>query len=742
MKLLRKGSTSETSFSANRPKSTESISYMLTFSLVLTIGIVSIAVIVAMYLYRVKTAKKELNQQADELLVYLVGIVERPLWDMNEEDVATIGEVIARNELVNNVNIRDSYGNTIYTFERAPHPHLVNRSGRVYHNEKFAGEVFLALNRKTYDESSGEMLLSSLLIVSVTSLILVMATGFLVRRFLKGPLSSLNNTVAAYAAGVYDFEPKSILYEEFQPFGQVLKEMGIKITKHIQEVQQAQENYRNIFENAVEGIFQTTIDGRYLSASPSMAHMTGYATPEELINAVTDISTQCYADPKDREMFVRILGEKDTVKGLEVELVRRDGTTLWVSISGRLIRDDQGRPKYIEGFAIDITKRKNLESQLRRAQKMEAIGTLAGGIAHDFKNILGVIIGCTELAIAKAPDTSDTQIYLTKVLEAGKRAGTLVNQILTFSRQGETEIKPIYIGRIVKETLKFIRATLPTTIEIRSEVHPESGPALADPTQVHQVLMNLCTNAAQAMKDRGGILEVGIARVAHPPQETDNDAGLTSQACIELSVRDTGPGMTPGTMERIFDPFYTTKPVGEGTGLGLSVVHGIVKKHNGSIVVESEPENGSLFRVYFPEADSAQISMEEDKAVTITKGAGRILVVDDERLLVETLADMLKELGYTVTATHQSRHALEIFKADPDAFDAVITDLTMPDMTGFDLSREIIRIDGDIPVILCTGFSELVQPEQARAAGVQEILLKPVVRAQLSSVVHKALEQE
>jgi PAS domain S-box-containing protein len=715
---------------------------MLTLSLVLTIGIISIAMIAAIYLYRVETAKKELNQKADELLVYLLGIVERPLWDMNEEDVATIGEVIARNELVNNVSIRDSYGKTIYTFERDPRPHLINRSGQVYHDEKFAGEVFLALNRKTYDESSGDVLLSSLLIVSVTSIILVVATGFLVRRFLKSPLNSLNNIVAAYAAGVYDVENKSILYEEFQPFGQVLEKMGIKITKHIQEVKQAQENYRNIFENAVEGIFQSTIDGGYLSVSPSMAHMTGYATPEEMIKVVTDIRTQCYVNPEDRDMFVRILRDKDTVKGLEVEMVRKDLTTFWVSLSGRLIRDNQGRPKYIEGFAIDITNRKNLETQLRRAHKMEAIGTLAGGIAHDFKNILGVIIGCSELALAKAPDTNKVQVYLNKVLEAGKRAGNLVNQILTFSRQGETEIKPIYIGRIVKETLKFIRATLPATIEIRENVQPESGPSPGDPTQVHQVLMNLCTNAAQAMQDRGGLLEVGLARVEHPPQGTDNSAGATSQAFIELSVRDTGQGMTPETMERIFDPFYTTKPVGEGTGLGLSVVHGIVKRHNGSIFVESEPGKGSLFRVYFPEADSAQISEEGDKAVTITKGAGRILVVDDEQLLVETMAEMLQELGYTVTATQQSRQALEIFKADPGAFDAVITDLTMPDMTGFDLSREIIRIDRDIPVILCTGFSEQIQPEQARAAGVHEILLKPVVRAQLSSVVHKALEQD
>ena len=328
----------------------KSISRMLTLSLVLTIGLISIAMIAAMYLYRVKTAKEELNQQADELLVYLVGIVERPLWDMNEQDIMTIGKVISRNELVNNVAIKDSYGRMIYKFDREPQLNLIKRFGRVNHDGSFVGEIFLALNRKTYDESSGEMLLFSLLIVSVTTMILIVATGFLVRRFLKGPLRSLNAIVDTYAAGIYEYEPKNIPYEEFQSFWRVIKEMGRKITEHIQKVKQAEEKYRNIFENAVEGIFQSTIEGRYLSASPSFAHMTGYDSPKELIASITDIRNQCYINPKDRDAFVRLLIENETVKGFEVQQYRKDRSTLWMSISGRLIRNDQGVPQYIEGF--------------------------------------------------------------------------------------------------------------------------------------------------------------------------------------------------------------------------------------------------------------------------------------------------------------------------------------------------------------------------------------------------------
>ncbi len=737
-----KASATETAPDAKRMESQKSISNQLTISLVMTIGVISITMIVAMYVYRVRNAEIELNQQADELLTYLVGIVERPLWDMNEEDVTTIGEVISRNDLVNNVVIKDSYGQSVYRFERESHPNLIERTGKVYHNRQFAGDVFLAFNQKAYDESSGDMLLSSLLVVSVTSIILIAATGFLVRRFLKGPLESLNAIVDAYVAGIYAMDAEKIPYQEFQPFGRVLEQMGTKITRHIEEVRLAEENYRNIFENAVEGIFQSSLSGRYLSVSPSFAQMAGYSSPEEMIAEVNDIRSLCYAHPKKRDHFVRRLLEQDTVKGLEVQQIRRDGSRFWVSLSGRLIRDNQGEPKYIEGFSMDITNRKNLESQLRQAHKLEAIGTLAGGIAHDFKNILGVIIVCTELEMTIAPDTSEAQIYLKKVRDAGSRATKLVNKVLTFSRQTESEIKPIHLGRIAKETIKFIRATLPATIDIREEILPNSGPALADPTQIHQVLMNLCTNAAQAMQPRGGVLEIKLEEIMVDVNDAQENSNSGKQPFIQLSVSDTGPGMSAETAERIFDPFFTTKPVGEGTGLGLSVAHGIIEKHYGSITVDSEPGHGALFKILIPAVDPSHIRMEKTCPANPAKGTGNLLLVDDERELVETLADMLKDLGYTVTATHRSLDALKMFRADPEAFDAVITDLTMPDMTGIHLAREIVRIAPDKPVALCTGFSEEVLPDRARAAGIGEILQKPVVLADLSVAVGKLLTQE
>ena len=726
----------------------QSISIKLTLSLVLTIGLISIVMISAMYMYRVKTAKHELNQNADELLAYLVGIIERPLWDMNKQDIVTIGKVISRNELINNVVINDSYNKRLYTFERETRPNLINRSGKVYHDENFVGDVFFSLNRKIYDESIGEMLLSSLLIVSVTTIILILATGFLVRRFLKGPLNSLNDIVDAYAAGIYEFEARDIPYEEFQSFGRVLLDMGTKITKHIQKVKQAEENYRNIFENAVEGIFQSTPQGRYQSVSPSMAHMMGYDSPEEMITSITDIRSQSYVNQKDRDTFVSRLLKNGTVKGFEVQQYRRNGSKFWMSISGRLIRDDKGMPQIIEGFGIDITSRKNLENQLRRAQKMETIGTLAGGIAHDFKNILGVMVGCTELAVVKTPETSQSQIYLSKVLEACSRATSLVNQILMFSRQSESEIKPVHLSDIVRETLKFIRATLPATIEIREKITIESDAVLADPTQIHQVLMNLCTNSAHAMQSKGGVLVVGLTEAEFCPEETDMQIDATPQHFIELYIRDTGHGMSKETLERIFDPFFTTKPVGEGTGLGLSVVHGIVNKLNGSIRVKSEPGAGSIFHVYFPRFDSPHLIMEDaknpDKDLTGSeppvesgRGSGRILLVDDEPLLLETLTEMLTDLGYSVTAANRSSEAYEIFQTDPTGFHTVITDLTMPEMTGIDLARKITRINPDMPVVLCTGFSELIQQDQTHAAGIREILYKPVVRAQLSTAILK-----
>ena len=718
-----------------------SISNQLTAMPIVAIGVISVAVIAATHLYRVNVAKDELSAKANELYVYLGGILEKSLWDIDENNIRVIGENISQNEVVAALIIKDSFGHTIYEMVRENQFKTIKRAGKVFHDGALAGYVEVALTQRFYDESSRQLLFASLLTLVIALTVLIVTTGFLVRRFLKGPLDSLNDILDSYSAGVYEPRGAKIPYLEFQPFARVLAEMGKKITRQLKEVSQAEEKYRNIFENAVEGIFQSTIEGRFISVSPSMAKIYGYDSPQELIAEVSDIGSQCYAQPEDRDEFTRRICQDGLVQRFEAKMVRRDKSRFWVSISARLVSDEQGRPTYYEGFCIDITKQKNLETQLRQAQKMEAIGTLAGGIAHDFNNILGVIIGCSEMALEKSPNGRDETILLEKIFGAGTRAKELVKQILTFSRQSKSEIKPLYLSPIVKETLKFIRATIPATIKIEQEIDNNTGAVLADPTQVHRLLMNLYTNAMHAMQPEGGILKVSLTNRDLGSDTAAVHADIKAGPYVELCIQDTGHGMAPETIERVFDPFFTTKPVGEGTGLGLSVVHGIVKKHNGAIVVDSLPGQGTHFKVYLPRLDKRHIRIMDELESVVPGGSERILLVDDEQELLDTLRLILEELGYATICTSSSLEAFERFSHNPNDFDLVITDFTMPNMTGIELAKSINQINPDFPIFLCTGFSELITRKEAQSAGVWEVLFKPVARWQLATAIRKALDQ-
>ncbi len=385
------------------------------------------------------------------------------------------------------------------------------------------------------------------------------------------------------------------------------------------------------------------------------------------------------------------------------------------------------------------TERLALERHLRLSQKMEAIGTLASGIAHDFNNILGAVVGYTELALLHASNEAKVRQYLNLVLTAGERAKDLVQQILSFGQQGEEERKPIQIEQILKEVLKFLRASLPATIEIRRSIGSDIGNILADPVQIHQVLMNLCTNAHHAMMERGGVLEISLA-----PESLGEDCAaihpdLKSGPYVKLSVKDTGHGMDGETLARIFDPYFTTKEKGVGTGLGLAVVHGIVQKHGGAITVQSALGEGSTFNLYFPVIQKEAIS-EARAPADLPTGKERILFVDDDQVLVEIGRQMLESLGYCVETRSSSVDALSLFRSNPHAFDLVVTDLTMPNMTGDKLAVELMRIRKDIPVVLCTGYSENMMEHRVKAIGVKTIVLKPILMASLATAVRAALE--
>ncbi|MCK4985997.1 MAG: response regulator, partial [Desulfobacterales bacterium] len=381
------------------------------------------------------------------------------------------------------------------------------------------------------------------------------------------------------------------------------------------------------------------------------------------------------------------------------------------------------------------------ERQLQQVLKIQAIGTLAGGIAHDFNNILFPIVGYTELTMDEVSDDSVAHKNLEEVLKAAHRAKNLVQQILTFSRQSDQERKPIKAQNIITETLRLLRASIPASIEIIHKIQDDCGHIMGDPTQIHQVIMNLCTNAYQAMQDKGGKLEVILTEIDVGYEEMIDKVGMQPGKHLRLLVKDEGCGMEASVLDRIFEPYYTTKEQGKGTGLGLSVIHGIVKNHRGDITVKSTPGKGTIFQVYLPLIEDVDPDVEFESTDGAIKGEERILLVDDEEQIVAMEQQMLENLGYRVTARTDSAEALKVFAEHPQNFDLVITDMTMPHMTGDQLAQKMLDIEPNIPVILCTGFNQGITEEKALAMGIQKFVMKPVVKKELATTIRTVLDQ-
>ncbi|MBW1783811.1 MAG: response regulator [Deltaproteobacteria bacterium] len=434
---------------------------------------------------------------------------------------------------------------------------------------------------------------------------------------------------------------------------------------------------------------------------------------------------------------------------LEHRMLRADGTTGHISVRFFIVKDAEGRTVKTYGVNQDISERKKadeekkqLESQIRHSQKMEAISNLAGGIAHDFNNILSGIMGYAQLAQMKMDPESEPYEDLKEVLQSANRAKSLIQQILAIGCSQEQERQTLQIQDLVRETLKFLRSTLPSTIEIREMYDKEVGIIDADPTQMHQVLMNLCTNAGHAMEEDGGTLTVSLRNVTVGPQESESEVHLEPGRYVKLSVSDTGYGIDPEIRERIFDPYFTTKETGTGTGIGLSVVHGIIEQHGGAISVESEPGKGSTFHVYLPLTQAEEEAPAVKEETPLPTGSERILFIDDEAALANMGKQMLIRLGYDVTSMTSSVEALALFKNGPEQFDLVITDTTMPRMPGDALAQEMMKIRPEIPIIITTGHSKRISAEKAREIGIKGFLMKPLAMRDLADMVRKVLDEK
>lgn len=425
----------------------------------------------------------------------------------------------------------------------------------------------------------------------------------------------------------------------------------------------------------------------------------------------------------------------------EYRVPQPDGSERWMSFRGRLQRDAQGRPQQLVGVNIDVTDRKHAAEALLRSQKLEALGTLAGGIAHDFNNLLLAIGGNCELALGDLPADHPARDSLAEIARASSRAGDLVGRILAFSRPSDGGRVVLDLAPIVTEALRLMRASLPTLIAIETEFAPDLPPVAADAAQIHQIVVNLTTNAAHAIGRRAGAIAVGLDLVRDAAELQQAAPPLAAGACVRLTVRDDGCGMDERTRARIFDPYFTTKPAGQGTGLGLSVVHGILQAHGAAIAVDSAPGTGTTFRLYFPTAEHAARAAMPATAAPPAPGAGeRVLYVDDEEPLVLLVRRALHRLGYRVTGCTDAAAALALFRAAPGDFDAVVTDLTMPGMSGLDLAAAVRAVRADVPIVLTSGYLREEDEDAARAIGVCALIAKPNTIQELGHALHQLLQ--
>jgi len=524
------------------------------------------------------------------------------------------------------------------------------------------------------------------------------------------------------------------------PAGAISSSRDITGRKLLEEqLQRSRDTLEKIFMASPDAIIVADDSGIITMASDSVYDVYGYQ-PDELIGLHGSMLS-----PPDNEVFektkevIEELYEKGFVANAVYERLHKDGYKIWGEASYVLLRDADGSVSGTVSSTRDITERMRMEEQSRQTQKMEAIGTLAGGIAHDFNNILSAIIGYTELSQQEASCDALINNNLEQVLKAAGRARNLVKQILEFSRKSQYEVRAVQVDSILKEALKLLRASIPATVEIQIEIANAGDVVMADSTQIHQVIMNLCTNAVHAMENGGGILTIGLKRVVLQDFDTVPYEGIAAGQYLQLSVRDTGDGIDPDTMARVFEPFFTTKSVDKGTGMGLAVVHGIVKSLKGAVTVYSDPGRGTVFHVLFPvTTGSVQVNAadEQDEA----RGSENVLLVDDEAALMDVGANMLRSLGYQVTATQNPQEAFKVFSDDPSAFDLVFTDQVMPELTGFELAQRMIDLRSDIPVILCTGYSDLVTEKAALAAGIKAFVTKPFTRHEISKTIRDVLE--
>jgi two-component system, cell cycle sensor histidine kinase and response regulator CckA len=738
-----------------------SLSRSLTNQLIVTVALTFMLATIGNYLFFTHRSKTLYEAKASEYLVYLGDSLQVPLWNIDKDWIKSICDSFAKNETVALLRVSDEAGGYLFEIVTGDPNHLIRKTSAIHHRGHLIGRIEIGLTTRIYERSNNHFLLGSILTMIVVVTGMALSTRMILNRIINKPLSQLMTRIDQISSGEYRSMPERLehleIFRILDKFnfmaGEVkrrehsLRETNRQLASEISERQSAEDalreseqRYRQLVEDLPVGLFRVAPreEGAFLMVNPAFVRMFGYQSKDQVtVQSVQEL----YRFPEMRKHVMEMLRAEQSLQGLEVAFKKCDGSPLVGLVTAHVVLDSNAAPLYIDGIIEDITARKRLENQIRQRQKMEAIGTLAGGIAHDFNNILASIFGFAEAAKLQYAKGGPIEAHLDEILSGGLRARSLIKQILAFSRQTEVAKGSTAIVPILKETIKFLRASLPALIEIRLIVHVQEVLVWADPTQIHQVLMNLCTNAAHAMKFHGGLLEVTLDEVSVDNAAVLHYGDIKAGTYVRLTVSDEGHGIDQEYIERIFEPFFTTKERGEGTGMGLAVIHGIVNDMGGAIHVTSGPGKGSVFQVLLPRHEGPP-SPSQAALPMPAEGRGNILFVDDEKGFLASGKEILEQIGYGVTTAANGQEALAAFAADPHKFDLVLTDLVMPKMTGLDLTQRLRKLRPDIAVVLCTGFSDNIMTINKEVVGITDVVMKPLLAGELTGAIERAMKRK
>ncbi|WP_320045298.1 ATP-binding protein [uncultured Desulfobacter sp.] len=723
-----------------------SLAGTLTLLLTFTVTVVALTIAGILYVAVSKSEYRQLEEKAEDFISSIDDVLEIPLWNMDGENIQKIAQAYADNELFEYLEIRDNLNTSFFSYTRNRDAPVIRKSGDIYHAGRLVGYIDMAFTTQGLVHRNHKILFSGLGILVIIIVSLTLVTGLFFKAVLENLFRRLNAISDAYALGKDIMPEYEIPYREFQFLLSILGDMRDTLNMQMMEIKNAEKKYRTIFENAVEGIFQSTPDGHFIDVNPAMAHMLGYKSPQDLTQSISNIGEQLYVTPERREEFIEQIRTQKEVINFHTEFRTADGRTVWLAFYSRPVRDDNGELEYIEGMALNISEqkkaeeeRKKLEAQLIHSQKLESVGRLAGGVAHDFNNMLSIISGYSDMMLQTVTPKDPNYERLIAISSAANRSAGLTGQLLAFASKQTVSPKTLDLNKKVHDLMNMLKRLLREDIDLKFLPGEDIGKVNIDPTQLDQILVDLCINSRDAIDGIGQII-IKTGRIVMDETYCRQHSDAVVGDYVTLSVSDTGCGMEPAVLDNIFEPFFSTKEDSEGTGLGLSTVYGIVKQNKGSIRVDSEPGKGTVFTVYLPEwRDEVPSTVNDTDTDVSFKGNETILLVEDEKALLKLSRATLEQMGYTVLAADSPNKAIRIAAEYPGEIQLLMTDVIMPEMNGLELANKLIRDHPGIRCLYVSGYTTDVFSSHGILHEGVHFLQKPFKKKDLEQMLRKIL---